>query len=475
MPSQKEYNVAKQTNRKLFVKVNLLNYNYQVVDELSGVVVGSPTFTNNSSSDIRRTCSFSFVPTDKSFDIAYGSKIWLDKYIQVFVGIEENKTKEIIYTNMGIYMIDNPSRVYSSNNNTLTIQGIDLMAKMTGLRNGNLVGLEHIIHEGTNVRTAIIGTIELAGFTKYVVEECPFDVPNEIKIDVGGTVYDILKQLLEIYPNYEMYFDVDGIFHYDMIPSGKNEQIRVSDDLWQSVLINYTINTNFDDVKNDIEVFGKTHDISYYAIAIESGNTYNLTIADVTRLRNNLKIGFTAPNKLTNPLINLNSYGAKQLLEYDGTPAVLADDTNVYYVCKYIEDGDYFLFMGEVTPHGEAQDNNPQSPFYVNGTMGKVRIVLQGGDYDNIYMSSLAKARADWELYNRCKVKDSINITCVPIYWLDVNWLVEITLPNKQGTEETNQYIIKSINTTYGVSATQTIEMMRFYPLYEDGTDPQII
>ena len=94
--------------------------------------------------------------------------------------------------------------------------------------------------------------------------------------------------------------------------------------------------------------------------------------------------------------------------------------------------------------------------------------MLSGGDYDNIFMTSLAKERAEWELYTRCKVKDSISVTCVPIYWLDVNWLVEITLPNKYGKEQTLQYIIKSINTTIGVNGTQTINMMRYYPEFEE-------
>ena len=87
-------------------------------------------------------------------------------------------------------------------------------------------------------------------------------------------------------------------------------------------------------------------------------------------------------------------------------------------------------------------------------------------DYDNIYTSELAQERADWELYTRCKLQDNVTLTCVPIYWLDVNWLVNITLPNKQGTETTEQYLIKSINTTLGISGTQSITMMKYYPLY---------
>ena len=66
-------------------------------------------------------------------------------------------------------------------------------------------------------------------------------------------------------------------------------------------------------------------------------------------------------------------------------------------------------------------------------------------------------------IYLHCKLQDSLTLECVPILWLDVNWLVEITLPNETKKE---QYIIKSINTNLGVQGTQTITLMKYYPLY---------
>ena len=127
----------------------------------------------------------------------------------------------------------------------------------------------------------------------------------------------------------------------------------------------------------------------------------------------------------------------------------------------------YFIFLGHITPQGFAQDDNYRSQFYVNGSVGKIRKVLNGGEYDNIYSDDLAEQRAQWELYTRCKLLDSINIVCVPVYWLDTNWLISITLPNKQGTEEPNLYLIKQIDTEYGVDSTQKINLMRYYPYYQ--------
>jgi hypothetical protein len=103
---------------------------------------------------------------------------------------------------------------------------------------------------------------------------------------------------------------------------------------------------------------------------------------------------------------------------------------------------------------------------YTPTSLGTLRIVLSGDEYDNIWSDDLAMQRAKFELYQRCRLLDTVTLTILPIYWLDVNWLVELTLPNETGTEETNQYLIKSISTDGGVSGTQTVTLMRYYPYY---------
>ena len=569
--SQDEYNVAKQQARELHAKINLLNFNFQTVDELSGVVLPSSTYSIDSTSDIRRTCNISLIPIDSSFDIAEGNKIWLDKYIQVYIGIKNILTSEIIYTNMGIYLVDNPTRVYDPANNTMTIKGVDLMAKMTGLRNGNLEGIDYVIPSGYNVRKAIIAAISLAGFTKYSCVECPYTVPNQITIESGGTVYDILKKLQEITAEqYQMYFDVDGVFHYDKVPNGVNDQVVVDDDIWNAVLIDYSISNDFDNIKNHIEVYGKTHDIKYYGgTATVNGSQISCSISTLKKLRKNIKLGFTMPETFTlgsNPTLQVTGYNSTVFTSYPimndtGTTHIASTQfvAGKYYVCKMILGDDYatlatsstvsnnvatlnstineydvtissitaytngmtftfktpstgcdvaynptirvnaldaleiqsptllendtsytvtvtiqsddtskmyFYFMGEVNPSGVAEETNPESPFYINGTMGSVRLVLQGGDYDNIYTSELAQIRANWELYNYCRLQDSITIDVIPLYWLDVNTLISITLPNKQGTSTTEEYLVKQISTTLDITGTQSIQLMKFYPFY---------
>ena len=485
LPTQEEYNVGLQKFQKLYAKINLVNSVGQDLGTWESVVIGNPTFTIDSTSSIRRTCNFTIAATNGrglNAELKDGAQIWLDTYLQIYLGIEDMRTGEVIYTKMGKYMLENPHRVYSATDNTFTIKGIDMMCKLTGLRNGNLEGVKHTIEQGTNVRNAILGCLELANIKDYVVDECQYDVPNQINIDAGGTIYDILQELLNIDPNMQMYFDVDGVFRYEPIPTGDDEQIIIDTDYWDKSLISYSIDYDFDSVKNVIEVLGKTHDIKNFGEATLSNNTYSVDIPTIESYLDNIKVGFIAPSVINNPKININSLGVKDIKDELGNPAKFqthfteeGTTANSYQVIKYNEEKGYFIYLGEITPYGTAQDDNPESPFYVNGRLGKIRIVLEGGEYDNIYTSSQAQKRAEWELYRRCKLTDNIEITSVPVLWADVNCLIRISLPKGKDSNgnyiesETNTYMITSINTTFGVNGNQTIKASRYYPFYNDN------
>lgn len=471
--TQEEYNVSLQPTRVLHTKIIVKNYDFSDFGNLEGVVVGFPSFTIDSESNIRRTCSISLVPTTQTFEIKSGSAIWLDKYIQVYVGIEDVATKEPIYTNMGIYLIDNPERVYSATDNTLSFKLVDLMSKLTGMRNGYLEGMSYIIPAGSNVRNVMIATLEEFGFDKYNIDKCPYEVPQDINISSGGTAYDILSQLLNIADNYEMYFDVDGVFHYHKIPMNANEgEIVAYHNFWDNVLIDYNVSTDFESVKNIVEVYGQTHTIANYSDAtiVDNGKAFGLIMKQIESYTDGLLVGFTTPNDTKlNTLYGLviNQLGSRPIVDDKGNYPTY--QPNTYYVCKYVANGDYFRFLGHITPYAIAQENNVASPFYVGGSIGKIRIVLQGDNYDNLYTDLQCQDCAEYELYKRCLIQNSITITCVPIYWLDVNDLIEVTLPNKYGQDETMICLVKSINT----SDTQTISLMNVstYIIIEDFLD----
>ena len=473
---QDDYNILSQQIITKYIKLEILNFQYNVVDEISGNLTAM-SVNIDSESDLRRSCNLTFDVTDASFDVKAGNKIWLDKLCRPWVGYENIYTGKIQWYNQGIYLINAPSWRYNATTHELSLAGLDLASKLTGLRNGELEGIPTKIPAGSSVREAMIAAIELAGFTKYTISECKdvdgniIAVPNDIEIAQGGTVWNIVTQLRDILPRYETFFDVDGVFIYQPIPTGSGDPVIIDDTIWPNLLIDESINNDFEGVKNYIEVYGRTLDPSYFSTnTVYSGTTLVLTVADYpTALTDNTIVGFTTPStgdiSATGGIsLKMNSLTASVLYEYGTNNPVTALDNETYYVAYYNQG---WYLMGHQQPVGIAYDDNPDSPFYVNGSIGRIRHVLYGGEYENITSDKMALERAKYELWKSTRLQDSITLTSIPNPWLDVNVLISHAIRGKS-QENAAQYIIKSISTDYGIEGTQSINAITYYPLYPD-------
>ena len=473
---QDDYNILSQQIITKYIKLEILNFQYNVVDEISGNLTAM-SVNIDSESDLRRSCNLTFVVTDASFDVKAGNKIWLDKFCRPWVGYENIYTGKIQWYNQGIYLINAPSWRYNSTTHELSLAGLDLASKLTGLRNGELEGIPTKIPAGSSVREAMIAAIELAGFTKYTISECKdvdgniIAVPNDIEIAQGGTVWNIVTQLRDILPRYETFFDVDGVFIYQPIPTGSGDPVIIDDTIWPNLLIDESINNDFESVKNYIEVYGRTLDPSYFSTnTTYSGSTLSLTVADYpTALTDNTIVGFTTPStgdiSATGGIsLKMNNLALSVLYEYGTNNLVTHLDNETYYVAYYNQG---WYLMGHQQPVGIAYDDNPDSPFYINGSIGRIRHVLYGGEYENITSDKMALERAKYELWKSTRLQDSITLTSIPNPWLDVNVLISHAIRGKS-QENAAQYIIKSISTDYGIEGTQSINAITYYPLYPD-------
>ena len=460
-----DYNTAKQKIRNLWCKVNLLNENYQTVNSLEGRVIDG-NINVDSNADIRRTANVTMVIEDASEEIKVGGEIWLDKFIQIYIGITEIATGEINWTNVGIYLINNPSITYNATTNTVAIAGLDLMAKITGLRNGNIPGLPLVIPQGSVVRDVVKDLIQqFTPFRKFIIQESNQITPYEIKVEKSSTLYDLLTQLRDITPNWEFYFDVDGVFHWNSIPTGHNEPVMIDDSLWDDVVISHNINVDFENVKNRIIVFGKSHDPYKWADkTTRSGNIYKATIESLTKpLEPNTSIGFLVNDPVAEPYLQINEYPAMRLQNEDGSAAVFDPTTEeIYYVARTIDET-HALFLGHQQSYGEARDNNPDSPYYVKNPAGEIVLVCSGGEYDNIWTDDLARQRAEYELYLHCRMNDSLTLECVPLYWLDVNIIISY---DEATVGDNGSYIIKSFSYGLKPESTMSITAVKYYPQY---------
>ena len=161
--------------------------------------------------------------------------------------------------------------------------------------------------------------------------------------------------------------------------------------------------------------------------------------------------------------LQINNLTAYPILMSDGVTIadIPAESGEVYYCVEFA--GTYWNYLGHLQAYGYAEDDNPQSPFYINGTVGQIRLSLYGGEYENCYSDDLTQQRAEYELWLHTNMNNSLTLTCVPVYWIDVNLLVEYT---SQRTNQTAQYLTKSITLGLGPTDNMTVNMIQFYPEY---------
>ena len=464
--SKLDLEVARQPYRELFIKINILDMEMNIVDELSGYSIGGD-ISIDANADIRRTCRIELIVNSSTFKIESGSDIWLDRYMQLYVGIRHIISQEIIWYNCGIYLINKPSLTYAADENKLSFEGVDLMSKLTGLRNGTIPALTTKIEAGEDMRDVLVSAItQLGGFTKYTID-CEKEIPYDITIDIGGTVYDLLAQIRDIYPNYEMFFDINGVFVFQKIPSEVDDQIAVGYDLLKEMVISEQVEVNFEDVKNKVMVLGKSLDPDDYGgDATVSGSTYQITLEGKEVVKVNEMIGFTIKSIVSNPKLKISNgtidIVTGSIVNEDGTPAVFPEKDE-YYIVKMKDDGN-FMYMGRQQPSATCSDTNEDSPFCIS-KIGEIYTVLYGGDYDNITTDDLCMQRAEYELWKRTRLNDSLTLTMVPLYWMDVNDKIFYVDTNSNNG---SQYITKTINIDLSVGGEQTVNAIKFYPLYPD-------
>ena len=69
--TEQQYRTALQSIQSRYIWLELLNYNFQTVDELSGVAI-SGSITIDANADVRRTGSIELVVKDSTFEVQTG-------------------------------------------------------------------------------------------------------------------------------------------------------------------------------------------------------------------------------------------------------------------------------------------------------------------------------------------------------------------------------------------------------------------
>lgn len=279
LPTVGDLKVLKQKNKSVYVKIELLDRNYLTLAELNGVTVDL-SLSIDANSDIRRTVNLTMTVKDDSLLLGENRKIWFDRYIRVYVGYLDalSSAQEVLWYNAGIYLFNQTSYSYDASTKTLSLSCSDLMSELTGARNGTIPAMMMQISEGTNIREVMIkaltqdynaeGEENTLLNRPYIIDDIggevnvspgspdPRNVPYDLKFNAGSTRYQVIEKLRDLYPGWETYFDVNGVFICKRIPTCKDDAVALDDSILSELVISEQLQNSLEEVKNDIILYG---------------------------------------------------------------------------------------------------------------------------------------------------------------------------------------------------------------------------
>ena len=347
-----DYRMVLQPKLEIHMRFEIYDRKDNYVNTIGGYVT-SGTGTIDAESDVRRTFSINLVPDYKSkLIIDEQGYIWIDKFIYIYIGLEDLRNGEIREWKFGKFVFTNTNTTYDPVSNQMSINCSDLMAFLDGSKNGELgqykisfpayeENEEGIPTKYNTIRAAVIDTVSQLGrindievddigeynamplynenYREYRYEtmqplangdmqETWNTIPFDQEFTSGTTVLNIITTFRDLYPNYEAYFNENGTFCMNMIPSGDEDPVIIEDEFFQEIYISE--NTSFDmtQVRNVSHVWGQVIETDFYTEDVDfNKDTY---VAKIEGYKDGYKNGDTIAMKMQNASDSARYYAA---------------------------------------------------------------------------------------------------------------------------------------------------------------------
>lgn len=352
---------------------------------------------------------------------------------------------------------------------------------------------------------------------KYIDLGTWHTVPYDLEFDSGTSLYEFITTIRDLYSGYESFFDTDGQFILQMIPTCENDAVFLEYYDLSPLVISETIDTDFTTIKNATQVYGKSietdrfasDDTVKFAGYDESVDGYIVEIKlEKLSVANSTTLGFVMPElpELTDeqkekPLfLKVDAYTSSVLTTGEISSVtntmivpcktrltVVIDNADTEetkerytaktikdfvagesYSFKYVETQECYQYLGMYQIEAYSEDRLSDSPFSID-KIGLRMQVLSGGEYEDITDVELCQQRADYENWLVGRFNDSLSLETVLIPFLEGNQ--KVTYKSKMNGEIAS-YIIKSVQFNISNEATCSITMSKYYDLYPNIIAP---
>ena len=414
MITQNQYNVLRQPARHLNIKIDLINENDIIVDSFEGIATdGSISMDGNST--YRRSGNMTMV-FDKKYNILPSpeSKVWFNKRIGIYVGLK-NYFDEIIWFNMGRFAITDVDLNFNTAEKTMSCTLSDYMAFLDGNLGGTL-SHQTVIPVDTPISEAIKST--LTGLDKVSVEDIKIDgvdlmLPYTIEKPSGSTVYELIKEMLDLYMGWDFYCNENGVYVVEKIRDKANDPVvEVFDGTNKDLTLNSQPKVDFKHTRNSVYIWGRQLD-------------------DGTQARWVYRNRWARNNKK-----DLDDLTDKQ--KGDICHITLEDSSYAY-------GGDgWSLLDFKVIPQFNIEQIGEK---------------IYSDSNEKIFTEEQAKLKAEYELQQRSNMAETVSFSCVPLYYLQPLNKININIDNLiQG-----DYLITSVALSLNIEGNMTIDCQKLY------------
>jgi len=247
--TQKQLTRLMLQNTKIqHIKIEVLNMKDEVINEIKGYGIDG-SIAMDADNMIRRTLNMTFV-ANRKLEINERSLLWINKRLKLYIGIEKINT-DIVWFNMGIFILSNPETMTSLDGRTITIKGVD---KMRLFEEPFLE--QHLITPETPIHEAIQGLATAFGETRTIIEEVENVIPYTLQIASTDTGDKLLRDITNLYMNSQTYYNNNGFLIFEKTKNRLYDPVIWEFSEKQNMTISRKMATNYDDIKNRVKVLG---------------------------------------------------------------------------------------------------------------------------------------------------------------------------------------------------------------------------
>lgn len=469
--TSKDIALVKQHNQVRHSMLRIVNREKRNVYTVIGRYISGGVDIDETSST-RRTANVTMQVYEN--DIVNLAYLFMNYYVRLYEGIEDNDTLEVSWYLQGTFIINQNSVKFDKATKTLSFSLSDLMTDLTGDRAGVLHAYQSITKNSQRIDDVMKNVLEICGVTDYDItpicayrkafnfwdekqSEEDFLVPYDLEFPAGVTAYDILDKLVNLYPNWEMFFDLNGRFICQRkVVEEDNSYVTMDAERLSGLIISESVNIDWSKVKNIVEIWGKEG--KFYGEAKDENpeSPFNVAANKPLRLvetKDQIYDRYSYPDEKTAEKINANIDKTKKEIGVVSI-AIVKDEVALALLKKNGGTPEEIKKLQDTITKNKGKLTSLKSQLQQYESQSNGTLEVSGDD--------MAKEWAEQLLYENCRMKDSITLECIGLPFLN-NTGFKLSYRSKIDNK-IRTYIVKSIShSTSNNSATTTINAIRFY------------